>query len=147
MWRFEPKVLRSEATAMRVAKMISYTLLGMAGILGMFIFMSAYVQSRPCYCGLVSGRARRIRIEIDSNLDNSKTSRAFGDVYTTSTNHIVCFMCCSMLQAAESRDNPYYEPLTALSSDEAAKNIKRLPIRIHMDAGAGVRSEPTVHSS
>jgi len=37
-----------------------------------------------------------------------------------------------------SQNEPYFEPLTALSSDETAAEIKKLPIHILMDADSGV---------
>jgi hypothetical protein len=38
----------------------------------------------------------------------------------------------------ESRNNPFFEPLTA-SSDDTPSNTKRLPISIQMEGEAGVR--------
>ena len=39
----------------------------------------------------------------------------------------------------ESRNNPFFEPLTASSDDAPSGNTKRLPISIQMEGEAGVR--------
>lgn len=42
-------------------------------------------------------------------------------------------------KGSESRDSPYYEPLTAASGDDSGDGAsRRLPIRILMDGEAGV---------
>lgn len=46
-------------------------------------------------------------------------------------------LVCS-IKASESRDSPYFEPLTALSSDDTANEIRKLPVKIQLDGEAGV---------
>ncbi|KAI1297189.1 hypothetical protein HDE_04718 [Halotydeus destructor] len=81
----------NEHVALRIAKMISCTLIAMSAIIGVFIFMSALVQSRgSCRVGPY---------------------------------------------ASESRNGPFYAPLTSSASDEN-NGGKRMPLRIQMDASA-----------
>ncbi|XP_074596926.1 msr-110 [Brevipalpus obovatus] len=44
---------------------------------------------------------------------------------------------CSRYHASESRNSPYYEPLTALSSEDTADEIRKLPVRIQLEGEAG----------